>query len=100
MLPARPALTALALILSLGACQSTSSRSTAHSNAAVCQDQGLAWAIGQPSDLPTLARLKQQSRAGILNPIGPASIVSRDYRADRLRVFADADNRITAVRCG
>lgn len=104
MLPTRPALTALALVASLAACQSTPSSATAtgpaHAATPVCQEQGLAWAVGQPNDVPTLSRLKQQSGAGIVNPIGPGTIVSKDHRADRLRVFVDADNRITAVRCG
>ena len=104
MLPARPTLTALALVASLAACQSTPPSATpaapAHAASPVCQDQDLAWAVGQANDVSTLSRLKQQSGAGLVNPIGPGTITSRDYRADRLRVFVDADNRITAVRCG
>lgn len=104
MLLARPALTTLALVATLAACQSTPPSATAtppaHATAPVCQEQDLAWAIGQANDIATLGRLKQLSGAGIVNPIGPGTIVSRDYRAYRLRVFVDADNRITAVRCG
>ena len=94
-----PLITALALVASLSACQSAATRPAAASTP-VCQAQGLDWAVGQQADLATLSRLKQLSGAGILNPIGPASIVSKDHRADRLRVFTDANNQITAVRCG
>ncbi|MCD9088280.1 hypothetical protein [Stenotrophomonas sp. SY1] len=64
-----------------------------------CNDTQLQWAIGKVNDEPTVRKLKQESGAGLLNPIGPATIVSRDHREDRLRVFVDANNVITAVRC-
>ena len=57
------------------------------------------WAIGQTNDETTARRLKQGSGAGLLNPIAPTTIVSRELRQDRLRVFVDAHTVITAVRC-
>ena len=59
----------------------------------------LQWAVGQPGNEANMRRLARESGAGLVNPIGPATIVSRDIRQDRLRVFLDADNTITAVRC-
>ena len=55
--------------------------------------------MGQPADEATLRRLSSESGAGLINPIGPGTVVKHDARTDRLRVYIDADNRITAARC-
>lgn len=89
--------TASLAAISLGGCLSTPGPTTAGDGR--CSDTQLQWAIGKTNDEPTVRRLKQESGAGLLNPIGPKTIVSRDHRPDRLRVFVDADNVITAVRC-
>ncbi len=64
-----------------------------------CQAGESQWAVGQPAEEATLKRLFRESGAGLINPIGPATVVSKDRRDDRLRVFIDKDNVITAVRC-
>lgn len=64
-----------------------------------CHDAPLQWAVGQPAAEETMRKLFRESGAGLINPIGPATVVSRDRRDDRLRVFIDKDNVITAVRC-
>ncbi len=46
-----------------------------------------------------MRKLAKDSGAGLVNPITPTTIVSRDIRQDRLRVYLDAGNVITAVRC-
>ncbi|MGE8212888.1 MAG: hypothetical protein ACN6Q8_04760 [Stenotrophomonas sp.] len=55
--------------------------------------------MGQPGDEANMRRLAKESGAGLVNPITPTTIVSRDIRQDRLRVYMDADSVITAVRC-
>jgi hypothetical protein len=64
-----------------------------------CSATDLQWAVGQPGDEATMRRLSRESGAGLVNPITPTTIVSRDIRQDRLRVYLDAGNVITAVRC-
>ncbi len=64
-----------------------------------CQAQSLQWAVGQPAAEDTMRRLLRESGAGLIDPLGPASFVRKDHRDDRLRVFIDKDNVITAVRC-
>lgn len=64
-----------------------------------CHAEGLAWAIGKTADEPTMRTLFKQSGAGLINPIGPETITTRDLRRDRLRVFIDKNNIITATRC-
>ena len=64
-----------------------------------CTDATLGWAVGQPADEATLKRLSSESGAGLVNPIGPSTITTKDIRQDRLRVFVDKDNIITSTRC-
>lgn len=64
-----------------------------------CDASQLGWAIGQPANEPNIRRLSHESGAGLVNPIGPSTITTKDIRQDRLRVFVDKDNIITATRC-
>lgn len=64
-----------------------------------CDASALGWAVGKPADEATMRRLARESGAGLVNPIGPATVVSKDRRDDRLRVFIGKDDLITAVRC-
>lgn len=84
-------------LLALSACVSTPGPQVAGSGR--CNDASLGWAVGQPADEATLRRLSSESGAGLVNPIGPGTVVKHDTRSDRLRVYIDADNRITAARC-
>ena len=90
--------TSLALaVMALTACVSTPGPQVAGSG--TCRDASLGWAVGQPADEATLRRLSSESGAGLVNPIGPSTVVKHDARSDRLRVYIDANNRITAARC-
>lgn len=89
----RQAMIAL-VVLALAGCASQEARKTAQ-----CDDSQLGWAIGQPGDEANLARLWKESGAGLMNPIAPTTVVKRDSRPDRLRVYLDKDNLITAARC-
>lgn len=91
-----PAL-AIASSLALAACVSTPGPVV--KGAGLCKADGLAWAVGQPADEANMRKLAAQSGAGLVNPIGPETITTRDLRQDRLRVFIDKNNLITAVRC-
>ncbi len=64
-----------------------------------CNDSALGWAIGQPANEDNMRRLLLDSGAGLINPIGPDTNLLGDHRLDRLRVFIDAGNMITAARC-
>ena len=95
----RYSLAAITLVgtLSLAACVSTPGPEI--NGPGLCKADALGWAIGQPADETNMRKLLVQSGAGLINPIGPATITTRDLRQDRLRVFIDKDNVITAVRC-
>ena len=47
-----------------------------------------------------MARVWRESGAGLIRPIAPGQAVTRDFRADRVNVHIDRDNRISAVSCG
>ena len=96
-----PALLLLLAVLPLlaGGCQSTAS-GVAGTAPARCDAAPLQWAVGKTADEDTMRALAQQAAPASNNPTGPASVVSRDHRPDRLRVFLDAGNTITALRCG
>ena len=88
---------ALVASLALSACVSTPGPQV--KGPGLCKADGLEWAVGQPADEATMRKLSAQSGAGLVNPIGPETITTRDARQDRLRVFIDKQNVITAVRC-
>ena len=94
---ANPRLPALAVLFLLQACASSPGPQVAGSGR--CDASALDWAIGQPADEDVMRRLSRESGAGLVNPIGPGTVVKHDARTDRLRVYIDADNRITAARC-
>ena len=95
--PARLALAALATPLLLSACVSTPGPEVKGTGR--CDASQLGWAIGQPANEPNIRRLSSESGAGLVNPIGPSTITTKDIRQDRLRVYVDKDNIITATRC-
>ncbi|WP_313442801.1 I78 family peptidase inhibitor [Stenotrophomonas sp.] len=64
-----------------------------------CDASQLGWAVGQPANEANMRRLSSESGAGLVNPIGPNTITTKDIRPDRLRVFVDKDNIITAAHC-
>ncbi|AWH25615.1 MULTISPECIES: I78 family peptidase inhibitor [Stenotrophomonas] len=88
-------LPASALLLS--ACVSTPGPQV--SGSGQCNASTLGWAVGQPADEANMRRLSRESGAGLVNPIGPNTITTKDIRPDRLRVYVDKDNIITAARC-
>lgn len=83
--------------MALSACVSTPGPQVAGSG--TCKDASLGWAVGQPADEANLRRLSSESGAGLVNPISPTTVVKHDSRSDRLRVYIDAQNQITAARC-
>ena len=83
--------------LALGGCASSPGPQVQGSGQ--CQAGTLGWAVGQPANEANMRRLSRESGAGLVNPIGPGTITTKDLRADRLRVYIDKQDVITAVRC-
>lgn len=65
-----------------------------------CRADPVQWAIGQDASQDTMARVWRESHAGLIRPIAPGQAITREYRADRVNVELDRDNRIVRVYCG
>ena len=58
------------------------------------------WAKGNLADEALVAKVKADTGSERVRVIKPGMAVTMDYREDRLNLDVDADNRVTAVRCG
>lgn len=65
-----------------------------------CSDEGLDIYIGKTATSELGAEMMQKAGAGALRWIPKGSVVTMDYRSDRLNVHLDERNRITALKCG
>ena len=68
--------------------------------AGACDAGPVAWAVGKPAEQATMGRVWRESGAGLIRPIGPGQVVTRDFRPDRVNVEIDGNNVITRVTCG
>lgn len=89
----------------LAACSSTpvapsTGTSGTTTPAGQCNADAVQWAVGKEGNETNINRVWRESGAGLLRPIGPNQAVTMDFRADRVNVTLDKDNRITRVSCG
>lgn len=56
--------------------------------------------VGQPASTELAARLMGASRAPKLRWVAKGTMVTMDYREDRLTVWLDANNRVERATCG
>jgi len=100
----RPILACLAALVATTACTSIQPEpgkpDIAAAESGACRADAVQWAIGQQASQETTGRVWRESHAGLIRPISPGQAVTRDYRADRVNIELDADNRITRVYCG
>lgn len=85
--------------LMLALCVSGCAAAPPSGNIRTCTDANLGWAVGQKAEEAVMRRLYAESGAGLVNPISPDTIVRRDTRTDRLRVYIDKDNTIEKASC-
>lgn len=89
--------------LSLSSCTSAPAAAdpaSPPSRAGTCRAEPVQWAVGQPAEQATMARIWRESGAGLIRPIGPRQAVTRDFRPDRVNVELDASNVIIRINCG
>jgi hypothetical protein len=68
--------------------------------AVACKDEGLSSFVGQDATEATGSELLKQSGANALRWVPKGSMVTMEFRADRVTVYLDANNKIERVSCG
>jgi len=91
--------------LALAACATPAADSPAPQDAEeetpmTCDAKKAAWAVGQIADDALVAKVKADTGSDRYRVIPPNTAVTMDYREDRVNIDVDANNRVTAVRCG
>jgi hypothetical protein len=71
-------------------------RGTGHT----CRNEGLSAFVGRPASSEVGAELLRQSGAGVLRWVPKGTMITMEFREDRLTVYLDASNRIERVNCG
>ena len=66
----------------------------------VCKDEGLSSFVGQDAMEATGSELLKQSGANALRWVPKDSMVTMEFRADRVTAYLDANNKIERVSCG
>jgi peptidase inhibitor I78 family protein len=65
-----------------------------------CQSAGLERFAGQPATSETGAAILRASNATVLRWVPHGTIITMEFRADRVTVWLSAGNRINRVNCG
>lgn len=65
-----------------------------------CDSSGAQYAVGKPFTDALAAELKNKVGAKSLRVIPPGTMVTMDYRSDRLNISYDEAKAITKVDCG
>lgn len=68
--------------------------------AGACDAGKAVFVVGRAYDDALAASARDASGAKVLRAIRPGTMVTMDYRADRLNLDLDRDGKITKVRCG
>jgi len=90
---------ALAVSLGLAACAPTPKTETTTDNPG-CGDGKVARLVGKVWAESMRDQIMKTSGARTLRVIAPDTIVTMDFRPDRLNVEIDAQGRITRFKCG
>lgn len=65
-----------------------------------CDANGTQEFIGQAASESNGSAIKQATRAAVLRWAPPNTMLTMDYREDRVTVWIDAARKITKIRCG
>jgi hypothetical protein len=68
--------------------------------AAACDAGPAQYAVGRTQTAPLVEEIRQRSGAHIARILRPNQAVTMEFSGERVNVVVDADNKITAVRCG
>lgn len=91
-------------LLALAACTPTPSGTAdagpAPAGDGTCQAEAPKAVIGRQASAEVVQEAKRLSGARDVRQIGPDTIVTMDFRPDRLNLELDAAGKVTGVRCG
>lgn len=90
----------LPIALLLGACAASQHPPVIGGSHQTCKADGLDDLIGQPGTSALAAQALERSGAGTLRWIQPGTMVTMDFRRDRLNIHLDDRNVVTKVTCG
>ena len=65
-----------------------------------CDAAGTSRFVGQPGTSATGAAIMRVSHAAVLRWAPPGTMLTMDYREDRVTVHLGADRKITEIKCG
>ncbi|PTQ10165.1 hypothetical protein CLG96_13660 [Sphingomonas oleivorans] len=68
--------------------------------AAACDATKAQAYVGKPANVPFIEMARIAAGAKTVRQIRPGTVVTMEYRADRLNVEIDKRDRIKAIRCG
>lgn len=83
----------------LGAC-ATIGPAAPSGSGGTCSNDNLAQFVGQPATAEVGARIQSTSGARTLQWVAAGMMVTMEFRADRVRVQLDEQNRVQRVTCG
>ena len=66
----------------------------------VCQLEGTKQFIGKPANDKTKAAILRVSTAAVLRWAPPGTMLTMDFRSDRVTVYLGPDRKITKISCG
>jgi len=90
-------LVAAMLILGISGCAAAPGPDTDMRGCDAARAQSL---VGRPASSAVAAEAQRLTGAGFVRWLQPGQIVTMEYRADRLNLVLDGQNRIEAIRCG
>lgn len=88
-------------LLPLAACTVATSDATATSTpGGACRNDALAQFAGQASSQELGARILEAAGARVIRWVPKGTMVTMDYREDRVTVYLDGSNRVERASCG
>lgn len=82
------------------ACATPQSDASAEQTGRLCDAAKAQDLVGQLADGDLAARAMRLSGAASIRWLRPGQIVTMEYRADRLNIQIDDQNKVVAIRCG
>lgn len=84
----------------LAACATIGPAATPETPGGKCNKDGLQQFVGQPATAELGARVRSVSGSKTLQWVAAGSMVTMDFREDRVRVYLDEQNRVQRLSCG